>query len=295
MQAKVLAALLAVQLLFAAHYIASKWILDSISAPAWVAIRVVGAALVLLCIAAVSVREWPRSWMLYARLAGLSIFGIVINQVLFIEGLSRTTPAHSALINTSIPVSTLIIAILLRRESGSPRKFIALGLALSGVLVLLSEQGFDLSSSLVRGDLLCLANATSFSLFLVLSRPIMRSFPPAFTTAMLFAMGSLAVGAYGSSELMAMNWSSVSSTVWLIAVLVILGPTVGTYFLNNWTLARVDSSLVALFIYLQFVIAAPLSWAVLGDELSWRLIPAAILVFAGLLLSVSDRQRRAAP
>ena len=34
-----------------------------------------------------------------------------LNQVLFIEGLARTTPTHSSLINATIPVNTLLLAV----------------------------------------------------------------------------------------------------------------------------------------------------------------------------------------
>jgi drug/metabolite transporter (DMT)-like permease len=147
----------------------------------------------------------------------------------------------------------------------------------------------------LRGDLLCLANATSFSVFLVLSRPIMQRHSAWITTPALFVAGSLGVTAYGLPELRALPWGEVSGMAWLVGGAIVLGPTVGSYGLNNWVLGRAEASTVALFIYLQFVLAAPLSWAILGEELSWRLIPAGVLVFTGLLIAVGGRKKRAAP
>lgn len=289
----VLLALGTVQVLFALNYIATKWLLQTIPAPAWVCFRVGSAAILLATIAAFRHAHWTLTRGDAARLAVLSIFGIALNQILFIEGLARTEPSHSALINASIPVTTLLVAVLARRERLTARKGVALACALGGVLVLMSEQGFDWSSPTLRGDLLCLANATSFALFLVFSRPVMQRHSAWVTTPTLFAFGSLLVGSYGLDELVAVDAAMLPRWTWLVAAGVVLGPTIGTYGLNNWVLARAESSTVALFIYLQFVLAAPLSWALLGEQLSWRLVPAAALVFVGLSFSARTKRKRA--
>ena len=155
-------ALLTVQLLFAVHYVAAKWVLETIPAPAWVALRVAGAALVLVAPHRTTGDTGLATAGPGSQLAGLAFFGVVFNQILFIEGLSRTWPSHSALINTSIPVSTLLIAVALGREDLGWRKVAALGLSLTGVLWLLGTEGFSLSSETLTGDLMCLINATSF-------------------------------------------------------------------------------------------------------------------------------------
>jgi drug/metabolite transporter (DMT)-like permease len=221
----------------------------------------------------------------------LALFGVVLNQLLFVEGLSRTWPSHSALINTSIPVSTLALAVFLGREDMGWRKLVSLGLSLGGVLWLLGTQGFDLDSATIRGDLMCLANATSFALYLVLSRSVMSRMDPLTVTALTFSIGSVPVAAYGAPALVELSWASIPGSVWWVGAAMIAGPTVGAYLLNNWALARVESSQVALFIYLQFLLVAPLSAAYLGDPVSWRLAPAALLVFAGVGLSTRARRR----
>ena len=287
-------ALLTVQLLFAAHYVAAKWVLQTLPAPAWVALRVLGAALVLVLATWKSWPQWPRDLRTWGQLAGLALFGVVFNQVLFIEGLSRTWPSHSALINTSIPVSTLLIAVALGREDMGWRKLVSLALSLSGVLWLLGTTAFGLSSETLLGDLMCLVNATSFSLFLVLSRKLMRRLSASVVTPIIFLLGAVPVGIYGAPSLATLDWAAVPDKIWWMGIAIILGPTVGTYLLNNWTLARAESSQVALFIYLQFLIAAPLSAFFLDDPVSWRLLPAALLVFTGVGLSARARRRGAA-
>lgn len=286
---KVTGALLCVQFLFAAHYVAAKWLLVQIPPPAWVALRVTGAAVVL---AALTWRWWPPLRELrphLGRLVLLSVFGVCLNQILFLEGLSRTVPSHSALINTSIPVTTLLVAVLLRHEKLRKRKVASILLSLAGVWLLLGVDHLDLSDTTVVGDLLCLANATSFSIFLVLARPVLRALSPLVVTSVVFGFGSLGVLAYGWRSLAQLEWAAIPISAWVTGLGIILGPTVGAYFLNQWALARVESSRVALFIYLQFLLAAPLSYFLLDEIPGWRLLPAAVLVFAGVGLSAMRR------
>ena len=282
---RVTLALLTVQLLFAGHYVAAKYLLTYVPAPAWVALRVGGAAVLLVLFTRDKWHQWPRDARTWGILAGLSLFGVILNQLLFMEGLSRTVPSHSSLINTAIPVATLGVAVLLRQESLTRRKLVALAVSLAGVLVLLRIDRFDPGAGTVQGDLLTLCNATSFSTFLVLSRPVVRRLGAGVTTPIAFLIGAVVVGLYASGDLAALDWSSIPGHVWLIALFIVLGPTVGAYLLNMWALGRVESSRVALFVYLQFVLAAPLSAWLLEEPLSWRLLPAAALVFTGVAIS----------
>ena len=286
---RVTLALLSVQLLFAVHYVAAKWLLTLIPPPAWVALRVTGAAVVLVLVTRSRWKDWPRDRGTWLKLAVLAVFGVVLNQILFLEGLSRTVPSHSALINTSIPVTTLLVAVLLRQERLTARKALAVALSLSGVLFLMGLDRTDLAGGTLLGDILCLVNATSFSVYLVLSKPVVARLGARVTTPTTFLLGSLAVLAYGAPSLSTHDWSQVPWTAYALGAAIIAGPTVGAYMLNLWALRRVDSSRVALFVYLQFLLAAPLSAWLLRETLSWRLIPAAVLVFAGVALSSTGK------
>jgi drug/metabolite transporter (DMT)-like permease len=70
--------------------------------------RVAGGALILFAIARVGVRARVRDRRDLGRLALYAILGVAINQLLFIEGLSRTTPINAQVIGTTIPVFTLM-------------------------------------------------------------------------------------------------------------------------------------------------------------------------------------------
>ncbi|MFN8177126.1 MAG: DMT family transporter [bacterium] len=281
---RVLAALVAVQIFFAVHYVAAKLVLAVIDAPAWAAIRVGAAAAVFLVFYLV---RGPRcvTWADHRRLALLGLFGVVVNQVCFIEGLARTTPSHSALIITTTPVLTVFFGLLLGRERPHPSAIVAIALALAGMLVLLRVDHLELRAEWVRGDLLTQTNAASFALFLVLSKDVVRRLGPTAATTGLLCWGGLGTALYGGHALAHFDPSVLTPHILALAVYIVIFPTVLAYLLNSWALARVDSSQVALFVYLQPIIASTLSVIVLGEPVTPRLVVASAFVFLGVLFA----------
>src|SRR5207253_10472919 len=63
---------------------------------------------------------------------------------------------------------------------------------------------------------------------------------------------------------------------------IIIFPTVCAYYLNVWALTHVESSLVSAFVYLQPVMTAALAAWILDEHPSARMIPSAVLIFAGV-------------
>ena len=288
----VVAGLLAVQVFFGFHYIGAKIVLEYLPPLGWAAIRALSAAAILVPIALLAGRRWPDNWRDHARLALYALFGVGLNQSFFALGLSRTVSSHSALINTMIPVATLLIAILLGREGATAWKVAGIAVSLGGVVYLLAHGGLALPGGIVLGDLLTLVNALSYAIFLVISKPILERYRSDVVTAMLLLYGSLYIAAAGLWQVDLAVLGSMPARAWGWAIFVILFPTVGAYLLNSYALKRVDSSTVALFIYIQPVIAAGLAAVLLGDRITIHLVIAAALIFAGVYLAVTDRRRR---
>ena len=287
-------ALLAVQVMFAFHYLAAKMLLASIPPGAWAATRLAfGAALFAVVYLA---RGGGRiAWRDHARLALFALFGVVINQICYIEGLSRTTPTHSALLCSTIPVATLTFAVLLRREKLRPASALGILAAMAGVLVLLKVDDLEMRAEWFTGDVLTLANASSFSFFLVISKRTIQRIGSVRATAGLLAWGALGAAIYGGADALALPRSVWTPQVLALATYIVVFPTVLAYFLNYWALARVDSSVVALFIYLQPILAGALSVMILHEAITGRLVVSTVLVFLGVLFATRGAARAPVP
>lgn len=283
-------ALVAVQLLFAALPVAGKVALGSLEPTVFVAIRVVGAALLLVALAWLVHRPELPSPSDLARLAIFAIFGVVLNQVLFIIGLDFTTAVNTSLLLTVIPVFTYLIALAMGAERIDLQRAAGILVAMGGVLVLLDPRRFDLSDEFLVGNLLILANTLAYSFYLVISRPILSRIEPLTVIAGVFTFGAAMVvplALWQAPDVAA--WQLEGRTAGVMAF-VILGPTVSVYALNLFALARVPSSTVAAFIYLQPVTGVLLAAWLLGEAVPTRTILAGALVLLGVAL-VTLRRR----
>ena len=283
---RVYGALLLVQLLFGLHYLTTQLVVERINPVEWAAVRISIAGVILLLLHRHRIARWPvgAEWRQVALLAAL---GIVVNTIFFSAGMAHTTPAHAALINCMIPVLTLTFAVLLGHERASRAQQAALVLALAGALVLLEADRFRFEGEYLLGDLLVLTNATSFALFLVLSRQAVDRYGAMGLTALVMAVGALAMGplALWSGYAHAATWGALPQHVVLAGGYTIIFATVIAYSLNYYALGKVPSSQVALFIYLQPLIATSTSIAVGRDELTPRLIVSAVLILGGIALT----------
>jgi drug/metabolite transporter (DMT)-like permease len=298
-RARVVAALTLIQVFFGVHYLAGKILLREIPPRAWAVMRVAAAAAVLLALARVMRRRLPSAPRDLALLAVYALFGVAINQVCFVEGLSRTTAIHSAIINTLIPAWTLLFAVLLGREAMTGLKALSLGLAFAGVLLVIRPERASLTSATFVGDLITIVNAMSYSFFLVVSKRMMHRVDALGATALMFVFGTIPIALFGAPALAALDFASISTSAWLWGAFIVLLPTAGAYVLISWTLARAEASLVALFIYLQPVIAAFLGVAFQGETLTARTLLGGLLIFAGVYFALNPTRppglRRAAP
>ncbi len=281
--ARVRTALLLVQLMFGFHYLTAKIVVADMNPAAWASFRVWASFLVLALIALYRRCTLPsRNDIL--KLAGLSLIGITINQTLFIEGIARTTPAHASLICAMIPLLAMLVTLAMRQEKLTWNKGLSFVAGLAGVLILLRVDQFHLDNEYLVGDLLNLCNAASYALFIPLGRRVMQRNDPLMATTVMFFFGALTISLYGGGKMLSADYSSLSPLVISCMAYTILVATVATYFLNLWALRHTGASRVALYIFLQPVIASLVGIVVLGDAVSLRFLIAMVLVFCALLL-----------
>lgn len=279
------------QLFFGLHYLAAKLVLTEIPPRLWALIRVSCAAVILLAAARIVGKRLPTSPRVLGQLAFYSLFGVVINQACFVEGLYRTTPVHSSIIMTTIPVATLLFAVSLGRERLDGRKIASLAVAFFGVLLVIRPTAADVTDVRLLGDALTLVNALSYSLFLVISRKLLSRIDPLGATVVILAFGSLGMLLPGLTALPGFDPGQVSARTWLLGALIVLFPTAAAYFLNYWALARLESSVVAFFIYLQPLIATTLSILFLDERLTTSIVIGASLIFCSVYLALRKKER----
>jgi drug/metabolite transporter (DMT)-like permease len=286
--------LVAVQLAFAGHAIAGKIVVRELPPGALSLARTLLAGLTLFAIHRLrggALRVPPGD---LAKLAGCALLGIAANQVLFFEGLARTTAINASVLVATIPIFTLLVALVLRKEQTSGLALLGVGLALAGVVYLLGAEALTVGADTLVGDALVVGNSLSYGAYLVLVGPLVRKHGSLTVVVWLFAFGALWVMPYGARDLL-VHAPHITADTWLLIAFIVLAATVFTYLVNAWALGRAQASIVAIYIYLQPVAAAVLAVIVLDEALTSRVILAAALVFTGIALATRARLRSARP
>lgn len=278
-------ALFMVQVMFGTWPIFGKMALRVLPPTALVAFRVAGGAVAFLILQRImgSVRIVNRKD--YARLALYSILGVVLNQFLFVKGLSYTTVINATLLGTTIPIFTLLVCLFMGLDRISLSRIFGIILAAAGVIYLVDPMRADFSANTTLGNILIVANSLSYGAYIAISKDLLKRYGALAVITWIFIFGTvftLPVGAWsvaGSDSV-----QNAGAFIWLIVLYIILVPTVGAYYLNAWALARVEPSTVAVYIYLQPLIAFILAPLVLNEPLNSRTWIAALLIFAGVAI-----------
>ena len=100
----------------------------------------------------------------------------------------------------------------------------------------------------------------------------------------IFLVATLVTIPVGLWSISSESLYSLGGAIWVSLVLIILLPTVGAYYLNAWALTKVSPSVVAVYIYLQPLIAFGLAPALLNETWNSRTIVSSLLIFAGVAI-----------
>ena len=278
-------ALLGVQLLFGTFPVIGKYVLQTIPSFAVVAFRTGGAALAFVALQSISangLRLEKKSH--YAWFALYSLLGIVLNQILFISGLSRTTATNTSLLAVLIPIFALLVSVVLRFDNLSARKVFGVVLAAAGVVYLIDPSRANFSSETTRGDLLIVVNCFFYASYIAVSKKLIQHYGALKSMAWLFLFGSIITVPLGFYALRAVDLETIPNLTWLAIGIIIIFPTILAYYLNAWALARVAPSVVAIYIYLQPLVGFTSAVIFLDEHFNGRTVLAALLIFAGLFL-----------
>jgi drug/metabolite transporter (DMT)-like permease len=284
-------ALIVVQFLFASLAVVAKFVLPSLSPPAIVFFRVTGAALAFVLLQRTLVRERVRSRRDLAAMAGLAVIGVVLNQLLFLEGVKRTTAINTNILVTTVPAFTLAIALILRRERASWPKLGGIGLAATGAIYLIGPDRIHLDPTMALGNALIACNTCSYAAYLVLSKRLLERYHPITVVMHVFLFGAVLVLPMGLVTLRHVDLSLVPARALFGLGYIVLFSSVLAYYLSIWALRHMASSLVAMYVYLQPLITAAAAPLVLGERITGRAGIAALVIFGGLALATWGEQR----
>lgn len=133
------------------------------------------------------------------------------------------------------------------------------------------------------GDLMILLNASSYGVYLVIVKPLMKKYNPITVIRWAFTFGLIMVLPFGISQWHEINWNMGFEEYWRIAFIV-LATTFVTYLLTVYSLGKVSPTLVSAYIYIQPILATLIAVLNKQEKLEPFVIIYGMMIFLGVFL-----------
>ena len=287
--------MLTATVLFGANYWIAKGLMPDHLLPMQIIFLRVSGTLLIASIIQLSIKEL-RVLKIdradYPRLILSSVLGVAINQMMFFTGLNHTTPVDAAIINSVNPILVLVFAAWMLNERIGTSRLTGILLGAAGALMLiLLGNPLSLKGGHLTGNLFIIVNTACWSLYLVVSKPLMVKYNPFLLMRWIFLIGFIAVFPFSIRLALKINFSAFDTYTWFSILYIIIGTTFLAYFFITYSLKRLSSSVVAYYTYLQPVLVAVIGIILFSELISWVKITSAILVFAGIYFVTRRKQK----
>ena len=215
-----------------------------------------------------------------------AVTGVVINQLLFLKGLSLTYSIHASLLMLTTPILIVFIAAWILDERLGIIKITGLILGIGGALILvLGKENPGQGNNILWGDVLIIINAISYTFYFVMVKPLMLKYHPLMIIRWIFTFGLILVFPFGWAEFTVIQWTQFSTIDYTCLVLVVFIGTFMAYLFNIYGIKILGASIAGFYIYTQPVFAALIAMLFLKEELSLYKMAAALCIFTGVYLA----------
>ena len=278
-------ALIIVNLIYALNYTIAKDVMPEYIQPSgFILLRVIGGSILFFLTYLFYIKERVKKKDFF-RLMLCGLFGVAINQLFFFEGLNLTTPINAAIIMTISPVLVIITSAIIIKEKITVRKIIGIILGLIGACILILNSGdISFENDFFTGNILVLINATSYAIYLVLVKTLMKRYNPITVMFYVFIFGLIFVLPFGIDEILKIDLTTFNEEIYLKIGFVVICTTFIAYMFNAFALKSLNPSVVSVYIYLQPLLASLIAIALNSDSLSLVKILSAIFIFSAVFL-----------
>jgi drug/metabolite transporter (DMT)-like permease len=223
-------------------------------------------------------------------IASVAVFGVVINQAMFLAGLALTSPINSSIIQSTNPIFAFVFAAFILKEKITFLRGAGLVVGFTGVMILILRSGSpNVGSASLLGDMYTLINTTSWAFYTVIIKRMLEKYHPITVMKWTFLFGIFINVPIGYQQWQATDLAIIPFTAWLQIGFVVFFATFLGYLLLTYGLRRLSPTIVSTYTYLQPVLAAWIATLIGQDHIDATMVFSACLIFTGVY--IVSRQR----
>mgnify|MGYP000448175679 CR=1 FL=1 len=259
-----------------------------------VSFRVIGAAVAFWIVSFFIKREKvPLPDLKLLAIAAL--LGIILNQGVFILGVSLTSPINASIITTTLPIVTMLIAALYLKEPITPVKIAGIIVGASGALLLIlsSTHGSTINNknASLAGIALCLLAQFSYATYFVLFKKIISRYHPVTLMKWMFLFASIFYLPFNLHQITSTQIQSIPFNVLYDIAFVVFGGTFLAYLMIPIGQKFLRPTVATMYNNVQPVIASISAVFLQLDTFGWQKFLAIILVFSGVYIVTRSKAK----
>ncbi|AXT18372.1 DMT family transporter [Flavobacteriaceae bacterium AU392] len=293
-------ALLGANIIYGANYLIAKGVMpNKIGPAAFVFLRILGASILFWLIKSF-IKERVEKKDLW-RLVICGLLGVATNQLLFFHGLNLTSPIDASIIITFIPVMVLIFSALILKERVTTNKVLGITIGGIGAIFLVWYGKSSGGTSSLLGNLLVFINASSYAMYLVLVKPLMKKYNSLTVISWVFLFGFVFMFPFGISDMLSTDFSTFTLNTYLAVAFVVVGTTFLAYLFNIYALKQVSPSVTGSYTYVQpavsFIMVSIYAYAFNNTEYAQdinlvKILSCALVVSGVYLISLKPKKEK---
>jgi drug/metabolite transporter (DMT)-like permease len=216
----------------------------------------------------------------------LGLLGVFAYNLFFMGALARVPASRAALIIAMNPVITISISSLVLGERLSPPRWLGVAVALIGVWIVVSrgEVANVTATTVGVGELFMLAAVTSWALYTVIGRQVLRGLSPLAATNYAALWGTAMLGAAAAPHFADL---SAAQFHWPVVVSLLYLGVLGTAVAFVWyytSIKRFGASVSSIFNNLVPVFGVAISVLLLGESLLPSMLIGGAVAICGVMM-----------
>jgi drug/metabolite transporter (DMT)-like permease len=221
------------------------------------------------------------------KIVVLGILGNTFYQLLFINGISRTTASSTSLVMTMTPIFIALLSAGFSGERIHGTGWAGIFLAFSGLYLVIFGHfdSISLSGQSLNGDLFILVGNLCWAAFTVFSKPLLERMSPLKLSALTLAAGSLFYLPVAARDIFTTPWTSLSPRSWAaLAYSMIFAIAVG-YVIWYSSVQRVGNTKTGIYGYITPVFTVFFAHIFLAEGVHPHQIAGVLIIFVGFYLT----------
>lgn len=212
---------------------------------------------------------------------------IPINQICFLNGINLSTASHSGVIYSCTPLISYFIAILIKNETFSLKRFSFILLSIIGIIIIFSDSLMktNTNSILFWGDILLFFAVASWASYITLAKDMVVKYGAVKASTISFSTGMILFIPIFILNLNSISFMDITPLGYLAFFHLAVIVAFGGYFVFSYSTKIISVSTLTTLTNASPVITIFFSWFLLNESITSFFLIGAVITFTGVILT----------